>query len=153
MEIKSPSLKCRNTICEKSMVCLLCLIAFQAVRQGMVVSVNGCAILKRLLKRWQHFLGMAGAFLCCWVSVRTQLLGISHQQPIINVMMHWEQSFYVCAAIYSETNPSRAREIWQYVRIINSVASGYQWNNVSEFTANGHISEKILLLFPFFSVT
>ena len=37
------------------------------------------------------------------------------------------------ATIYSEGNPLRANEIWQYVEIINIAASKYSWENVSSY--------------------
>ena len=45
----------------------------------------------------------------------------------------WEQAFRVYAAIYSKANPHRSSEIWQYVYVINTAASAYQWHNVSEY--------------------
>ena len=43
----------------------------------------------------------------------------------------WEQAFRVYAAIYSEQNPGRSAEIWQYVHIINTAAQSYAWENVA----------------------
>ena len=34
------------------------------------------------------------------------------------------------AAIYTEVNPERSGEIWQYIHTINVAASAYQWSNV-----------------------
>ena len=34
---------------------------------------------------------------------------------------------------YTEANPRRAGEIWQYVHVINRAAAGFQWNNVSNY--------------------
>ena len=51
----------------------------------------------------------------------------------ISGVRRWEQAFRVYAAIYSEANPSRAAEIWQYVHIINVAASAYSWENVSTY--------------------
>ena len=51
----------------------------------------------------------------------------------INNIQHWEQAFWVYAAIYSKANPSRVSEIWQYVHIINSAATTYQWSNIAEY--------------------
>ena len=45
----------------------------------------------------------------------------------------WEQAFRVYAAIYSQANPTRAAEIWQYVHVINVAASGYIWDNVAQY--------------------
>ena len=49
----------------------------------------------------------------------------------INNIRRWEQAFRVYAAIYSEHNPDRATEIWQYVHIINTAASSFIWENVA----------------------
>ena len=43
----------------------------------------------------------------------------------------WEQAFRIYAAIYSQANPDRAAEIWQYVHVINTAASSYMWENVA----------------------
>ena len=51
----------------------------------------------------------------------------------INSVRKWEQSFRIYAAIYSQANPSRAAEIWQYVHVINMAASTYIWENVSSY--------------------
>ena len=45
----------------------------------------------------------------------------------------WEQAFRVYATIYSQANPSRSAEIWQYVHVINTAASSYTWENVSNY--------------------
>ena len=51
----------------------------------------------------------------------------------INGVRRWEQAFRVYAAIYSQANPGRAAEIWQYVHVINTAASAYAWENVSNY--------------------
>ena len=45
----------------------------------------------------------------------------------------WEQAFRVYATVYSQANPLRAAEIWQYVHTINTAASSYIWENVSHY--------------------
>ena len=45
----------------------------------------------------------------------------------------WEQAFCIYAAIYSQANPHRSSEIWQYVFVINSAASTYTWENVANY--------------------
>ena len=45
----------------------------------------------------------------------------------------WEQAFRIYAAIYSQANPMRAAEIWQYVHVINTAVSAYIWENVSNY--------------------
>ena len=56
----------------------------------------------------------------------------SNDSKILGVR-RWEQAFRVYAAIYSEANPGRAAEIWQYVHIINMASSTYTWENVSNY--------------------
>ena len=51
----------------------------------------------------------------------------------ISNIRRWEQAFRVYTAIYSEANPSRAAEIWQYIYVINSAASTYIWDNVANY--------------------
>ena len=51
----------------------------------------------------------------------------------ITGVRRWEQAFRVYAAIYSNANPLRSAEIWQYVYIINKAASSFIWSNVSEY--------------------
>ena len=51
----------------------------------------------------------------------------------ITGIRRWEQAFRIYAAIYSEANPSRAAEIWQYVHVINLAASTYVWDNVATY--------------------
>ena len=45
----------------------------------------------------------------------------------------WEQAFCIYAAVYSQTNPTRSAEIWQYVHIINTAAGAYVWENVANY--------------------
>ena len=54
----------------------------------------------------------------------------SKDMKITNVRK-WEQAFRVYSAIYSEANPDRAAEIWQYVHVINTAAMSYAWENVA----------------------
>ena len=51
----------------------------------------------------------------------------------INSIRKWEQAFRIYAAIYSEANPDRSAEIWQYVHVINTAAASYVWENVSYY--------------------
>ena len=59
----------------------------------------------------------------------------SGSQHKINGIRRWEQAFRIYATIYSQANPSRAAEIWQYVHIINVAASAYVWDNVAYYDA------------------
>ena len=51
----------------------------------------------------------------------------------INSFKKWEQAFRVYATIYCGANPSRAKEIWQYVSVINTAASSFIWDNVANY--------------------
>ena len=45
----------------------------------------------------------------------------------------WEQAFRAYATIYCGANLHRAKEIWQYIRVINTAASSYTWDNVYNY--------------------
>ena len=51
----------------------------------------------------------------------------------INCFHRWEQAFRVYAMLYCTKNPSRAREIWQYVSVINTAVMSYNWDNVYSY--------------------
>ena len=62
----------------------------------------------------------------------TFILPIDKDSKITNVR-RWEQAFRIYAVIYSQANPHRAAEIWQYVYVINSAAATYVWENVANY--------------------
>ena len=64
---------------------------------------------------------------------RPVFLAYVDKNKTINGVRKWEQAFRVYAAIYSQANPHRSAEIWQYVFTINSAAAAYAWNNVAEY--------------------
>ena len=49
----------------------------------------------------------------------------------VNTLKKWDQAFRVFAAIYSQANPDRAGEIWQYIYVIHTAAASNPWENVS----------------------
>ena len=49
----------------------------------------------------------------------------------ITSIRKWEHAFRTYAAIYTEANPDRSSEIWQYIYTINVMALSYQWDNVA----------------------
>ena len=49
----------------------------------------------------------------------------------ITGIRHWDQAFRVYATIYTQANPERSSEIWQYVHVIHTAASTYNWNNMA----------------------
>ena len=62
----------------------------------------------------------------------TYIMPVEKDYKITNVRK-WEQAFRIYAAIYSQANPHRSSEIWQYVFVINSAASSYVWENVASY--------------------
>ena len=55
------------------------------------------------------------------------------KQSRINSFRHWEQAFRIYATIYCGAHPHRAREIWQYISVINIAANAYVWDNVYSY--------------------
>ena len=53
-----------------------------------------------------------------------------NKETKITNIRKWKQAFRVYAAIYSNANPNRSAEIWQYVYVINTAAMSYAWENV-----------------------
>ena len=62
----------------------------------------------------------------------TYIMPVENSNKITNVRK-WEQAFRIYTAIYSQANPQRSSEIWQYVFVINSAASTYIWENVANY--------------------
>ena len=52
---------------------------------------------------------------------------------VINNIYRWDQAFRIYASIYSEVNPTRSAEIWQYVESIHDAARSYPWENVANY--------------------
>ena len=46
----------------------------------------------------------------------------------INSLKRWDTAFWIYAAIFSQANPGRAAEIWQYVHVIHTAASSYDYD-------------------------
>ena len=55
-----------------------------------------------------------------------------HTSKITN-FRKWEQAFRIYATIYCAANPTRSKEIWQYISVINTASSAYVWDNVYEY--------------------
>ena len=51
----------------------------------------------------------------------------------VNNIRKWDQAFRVYAAIYTQANPSRSGEIWQYVYVIHTAATSNPWENVAYY--------------------
>ena len=62
----------------------------------------------------------------------------------INSVKRWDQAFRIYSAIYTEANPSRSGEIWQYIYVIHSAASSFPWENVAfyDYTFRRLMAEK-----------
>ena len=54
----------------------------------------------------------------------------------INSVRKWDQAFRVFAAIYTQANPERASEIWQYIYVIHTAAAANPWDNVYFYDIN-----------------
>ena len=65
--------------------------------------------------------------------------GHTYFKPVKDNQIHglrkWEQAFRVYAAIYTEANPERSGEVWQYIHSINVAASSFQWHNVAYYNS------------------
>ena len=59
--------------------------------------------------------------------------GSNDKSVKITSFRKWEQAFRMYATIYCGANPSRAREIWQYISVINTAPSSYVWDNVYNY--------------------
>ena len=55
------------------------------------------------------------------------------QELRINNVRKWEQAFRLYAAVYTQANPGRAGEIWQYIHCINTAALSFPWDNVAYY--------------------
>ena len=51
----------------------------------------------------------------------------------ITGIRRWEQAFRAYATIYCGANPYRAKEIWQYIAVINTAAASCTWDNVYNY--------------------
>ena len=69
---------------------------------------------------------------------------VQDRNSCISGLRKWEQTFRVYAAIYSQAQPHRASEIWQYVYVINLAANSYHWDNVAyyDFTFRQMMSQR-----------
>ena len=53
--------------------------------------------------------------------------------PESHGIKRWDQAFRVYTTIYSQVNPKRAGEIWQYIHLIHTAAASYSWSNVAYY--------------------
>ena len=54
----------------------------------------------------------------------------ARKESRINRFCRWEQAFRLYASIYCDKNPFRAKEIWQYISVIQTASTAYVWENV-----------------------
>ena len=54
----------------------------------------------------------------------------ARKESRINSSRRWEQAFRLYASIYCDKNPFRAKEIWQYISVIQTASTAYVWENV-----------------------
>ena len=63
----------------------------------------------------------------------TYLVMAGGRDQKITGIRRWEQAFRAYATIYCVANPGQAKEIWQYISVINTAASAYSWDNVNNY--------------------
>ena len=64
---------------------------------------------------------------------QTFLTPVNQKNGKINSIRKWEQAFRIYATIFCGAHPERSQEILQYVYVINTAASSYQWDNVAHY--------------------
>ena len=89
--------------------------------------------LEKLLPKKKSFAAEEGRLE--WISKDglTFLVPAQDRELKITGFKKWDQAFRVYASIYCNANPSRAGEIWQYIHMISSAATSYQWDNVAYY--------------------
>ena len=63
----------------------------------------------------------------------TFLVSATNKNQKISSFCKWEQAFRIYATIYCGAHPQRAREIWQYITVINTASTAYYWDNVYNY--------------------
>ena len=63
----------------------------------------------------------------------TYLVPANNKDTKITGIRKWEQAFRAYATIYCGANPQRAKEIWQYISVINTAAAAYSWDSVYNY--------------------
>ena len=63
----------------------------------------------------------------------TFLAPVSSRDNKITNVKKWDQAFRIYATFYTDANPHRSREIWQYVDIIHTAATSFVWDNVYNY--------------------
>ena len=63
----------------------------------------------------------------------TYLAPVIDRNSRITSIRRWEQAFRMYATVYSGAHPDRAKEVWQYIHVINTAAATYAWENVYSY--------------------
>ena len=51
----------------------------------------------------------------------------------ISGIRRWDQAFHIYAAVYTQANPLRSGEVWQYIHSIHTAAGSYSWECVAVY--------------------
>ena len=92
--------------------------------------------LDRLLPHNKGMFLSRGSEECKYEWVRTDgvpYLAPARKENRINCFRRWEQAFCMYATIYCSAHPIRAREIWQYISVINTFSASFIWENVYQY--------------------
>ena len=91
--------------------------------------------LERLLPKRKFFKGGSDDSHLEWITRdgMTFLTPVQDRDQKISGIHKWDQAFHIYAAIYCNANPGRAGEVWQYIHLINTAATSYQWDNVAYY--------------------
>ena len=100
--------------------------------------------LEKLLPKRRYFKNDEGCLEWVMREGMTYLAPASDKEARIINVKNWDQAFRVYAAIYCNANPQRSAEVWQYIYVIHSAASSYQWDNVAyyDYTFRQLMAEK-----------
>ena len=91
--------------------------------------------LEHLLPKRKFFKGGSDDSRLEWITRdgMTFLAPVQDRDQKISGIRKWDQAFRIYAAIYCNANPGRAGEVWQYIHLINTAATSYQWDNVAYY--------------------
>ena len=64
---------------------------------------------------------------------RHPYFGTQSNDNKINSIRKWDQAFRVYTTIYVQYNPSQAGKILQYIQVIHTAASSYNWDSVAYY--------------------
>ena len=64
---------------------------------------------------------------------KTSIISNADKDARINNIYKWDQAFRVYATIYTQANPERSSEIWQYIDSIHRANRSFNWDAVAEY--------------------